>query len=617
MEKANNTMEENAQKIAKLEKQILDFMEAYTESSDNWVEKMKKVIHGFAETLKAEKAATATVRSEILKDNSDLSSALQSKIDKLRDDLASENELMDLVASKTTKIQLLKTKLQNTNAVLSSAISKSHAIRNCVNKIETYIWRMVEDEDPVLTPYLRGHITNKLHPVFILLSKIQDNGHEKPKEDTEKPKGDDEPEKNNEENIDVSKHNKGEGKKKATERPIQKPKFSTITNLKEPGTQGSADDSQKPKDDWFKRMNIGDTSAGPSKRKPKKIGDDDVDEGLDMSEAAQLARAAREKELDEILRISKQLDAEEAAQRQKEIELEARKTLFHDWDYETMKKEAIAQPIENWLQPVCSYEVGNYVDSQMDFPMTSRVFLIRCFDELKTNKEPRGVVNDMLFNFYLEHSKPQFMSWNLKKIVKLTPRMPHVTSPFRNPRFFARRGSDEEKDEFTLADLPFMNPFDWVSLFNILTRREEHTILHEHIKKLLMGYILEVSNLDVEVASVLNAVPKCSAEPPPTDLKKRSLGKIKKGDWNVAYPSKEGTDSVKKIFYLRDKHLYRTPALKKILDLVNKTKLNTENDKRCFNNMLTWYISFRKRILLLIPKLFEKVQKDVKPETEE
>ncbi|KAI3780421.1 hypothetical protein L2E82_10402 [Cichorium intybus] len=253
----------------------------------------------------------------------------------------------------------------------------------------------------------------------------------------------------------------------------------------------------------------------------------------------------------------------------------------------------------------------------MDFPITTRVFLIRCFDELKSKTEPRAVVNDKLFNFYLEHSKPQYMSWSLKKIVKLTPRMPPVTSPFRNAIFLARRGSDDEKDEFTLADLPFMNPFDWVSLFNILSRREDHEILHEHVKKLLTGYILEVSNLDVEVASVLNSVPKCSAEKLPSDLKRRRLGKIKKDEWNVAYPSKEGKDSVKKIFYLRDKHLYRTPALKKILDLINKTKLNTENDKKCFNDMLTWYIAFRKRILLLIPKVFEKEVKVVKPEPEE
>ncbi|KAI3494742.1 hypothetical protein L1887_40447 [Cichorium endivia] len=515
MEKANGSMEENAKKVVKLESDILDFMKAYTESTESWNEQMQKVIHGFAETLKAEKEATAMLRSDLLKENFDLASALQSKIDKLRDDLASENELMDLVASKTTKIQLLKAKLQNTTTVLSSAVSQSRAVR--VSE-DVAVPKQVGDEDK------------------------EDKSD---KDESDNNDGDDEPEKpndkenekeNRDDTADVSKNDKGEGKKKATESPVQKPKFTTITNLKKPQTQECADDTQKPKADWFERMNVGDTSAGPSKRKTKKIGEDDVDEDLDMSEAAQLARAARENELDEILRITKQLDAEEAAKRQAEIELEARRTLFHDWDYETMKKEAIIQPIENWLQPNCSYDVGNYVDSQMDFPMTARVFLIRCFDELKANKEPRAVVNDKLFKFYLEHSKPQYMSWSLKKIVKLTPRMPHVTSPFRNTIFLARRGSDDEKDQFTMADLPFMNPFDWVSLFSILKRRGDHEILHKHVKKLLMGYILEVSNLDVEVASVLNTVLKCSAEKPPSDLKRRRLRKIKKGDWNVAFP---------------------------------------------------------------------------------
>ncbi|KAI3690682.1 hypothetical protein L2E82_48885 [Cichorium intybus] len=187
--------------------------------------------------------------------------------------------------------------------------------------------------------------------------------------------------------------------------------------------------------------------------------------------------------------------------------------------------------------------------------------------------------------------------------------MPKVISPFTNAIFLARRGSDEENDEFTLADLPFMNPSDWVSLFNILSRREDHEILLEHVKKLLMGYILEVAKLDVEAAAVLDSIPECSPKKAPSDLKKRRLGIIRSDDWNVAYPTKEGNESVKRIFFLRDKHLYRTPVLKKILDLINKTKVNSENDKRCFNDMLTWYIDFRKRILLLVPKVFKKVLK--------
>lgn len=132
-----------------------------------------------------------------------------------------------------------------------------------------------------------------------------------------------------------------------------------------------------------------------------------------------------------------------------------------------------------------------------------------------------------------------------------------------------------------------------------------------------MGYILEVAKLDIEVAALLNSTPEYSVEKPTSDLKNRRFGKIGRKEWNVAYPSKQGNNSVKKMFFLRDKHLYRTQALKKILDLINKTSGNTVNEKKCFNDMLTWYMAFRKRNLLLIPRVFERVLEIPKPEVEE
>ncbi|KAI3780423.1 hypothetical protein L2E82_10404 [Cichorium intybus] len=80
MEKANGSMEENAKKVATLESKILDFMKAYNESTQSYNDKMQKVIHGFAETLKAEKEAIATLRSDLQQANSDLAFALRSKI---------------------------------------------------------------------------------------------------------------------------------------------------------------------------------------------------------------------------------------------------------------------------------------------------------------------------------------------------------------------------------------------------------------------------------------------------------------------------------------------------------------------------------------------------------
>ncbi|KAI3690683.1 hypothetical protein L2E82_48886 [Cichorium intybus] len=362
MEKSKTNMEETATKIGRLETDVLQFMQDFRDSNHSNNDRMTKVIQGFVDTLKAEKEALATLRSDLRKENSDLASSLEAKFEKLREDLAMENEVMDLLASKTTKIQLLKTHLKNTTAVLSSAVSQTQAVRNCVTKIDTYICRMVEEDNPVLTPYLCGHITNKLHPVLLLLSKIhgvseyvaipKQEGYEKTKDESnndnehekvEEKKKEKEKEDENDNVSDVSKEDQGDGSKKATESPIQQPKFSTVTNVKKPGTEDSGDDIQKPKSDWFEKMNIGDTTTGPSKRKKKKIGEDDVDEEVEISEAAKLARAAREKELDDLLRISRKLDVEDAAKHEAAVELKTRRSLFPDWDYETMKEEAITR----------------------------------------------------------------------------------------------------------------------------------------------------------------------------------------------------------------------------------------------------------------------------------
>ncbi|KAI3779357.1 hypothetical protein L2E82_09072 [Cichorium intybus] len=246
--------------------------------------------------------------------------------------------------------------------------------------------------------------------------------------------------------------------------------------------------------------------------------------------------------------------------------------------------------------------------------MTAKALLFRGFEELKDTRLSSSEVNDLLFTFYLKNACPQHLTWSLKKIVQLTPRLPEVIVPFKNARFLALRGDDKEKMEFSLADLPFLNPFDWISLFNILSREQKYQPLFDHVKRMLGYYILEVAKLDVEVAGVLDKVPLTVRRPPPKNLNKRKIGKIVNSNWSVAYNSKEGLENVKRIFFLLDKHLYRTPVLEHILHIINKLPSNTADDKTCINDMLRWYIEFRKRILAIIPKVFDRQTSEVKPE---
>ncbi|KAI3751857.1 hypothetical protein L2E82_22948 [Cichorium intybus] len=127
-------------------------------------------------------------------------------------------------------------------------------------------------------------------------------------------------------------------------------------------------------------------------------------------------------------------------------------------------------------------------------------------------------------------------------------------------------------------------------------------------------YILEVAKLDVEVAGVLDKIPLTVRRPSPKNLSKRKIGKIVNSNWSVAYNSKEGLENIKRIFFLSDKHLHRTPVLEHILHIINKLQSNTTDDKTCINDMLRWYIEFQKGILAIIPKVFDRQSNEVKPE---
>lgn len=49
---------------------------------------------------------------------------------------------------------------------------------------------------------------------------------------------------------------------------------------------------------------------------------------------------------------------------------------------------------------------------------------------------------------------------------------PFKDDEFTNVAFKARRGVNHELFDFTFADLPLMNPYDWSIMFNILSKEK-------------------------------------------------------------------------------------------------------------------------------------------------
>ena len=90
----------------------------------------------------------------------------------------------------------------------------------------------------------------------------------------------------------------------------------------------------------------------------------------------------------------------------------------------------------------------------------------------------------------------------------MKPGLPVQTEDFLNIEFNGFRGDNHIVDKFTLADMPFMNPYGRISLFYIITKNEKkHEPIFAHLKGMIICYIHEIEKMDVEIASVLKKRP--------------------------------------------------------------------------------------------------------------
>jgi len=178
-----------------------------------------------------------------------------------------------------------------------------------------------------------------------------------------------------------------------------------------------------------------------------------------------------DRQLDELNEIRKRLDAHDAEMLNAKLTLETRKSLFPEWDRRRMLFEAIEIPKQFWLESAVSFDLSNNVDSQLDFVTTATAFLFRSFDStIHTPLADSATNYKRLLSFYSKHLLPLYETWSLKKIIALKVHAPVATDYFVNVGFTGIRGSDKKPSEFSLADLPTMKPFDWISIFRILSK---------------------------------------------------------------------------------------------------------------------------------------------------
>ncbi|CAI9281339.1 unnamed protein product [Lactuca saligna] len=203
---------------------------------------------------------------------------------------------------------------------------------------------------------------------------------------------------------------------------------------------------------------------------------------------------------------------------------------------ECILNEGINNPSVYWRELVTSFEFENTLDSQLDFPMTSKVFLFCILDRAENALESDNNVNLLLISFYLKYMKPQYKTWSSKKITVVKVYGPIENKSFLNAHFKVTHGAVSSVFEFTLTDFPCLNPFDWISLLLLLLKDEnKFEPLVAYLKRLLVSYIQEIRKMDVGIVNVLRKRPTVFPKEPLKDLNKMKLGSIRKDDWSVAF----------------------------------------------------------------------------------
>lgn len=104
--------------------------------------------------------------------------------------------------------------------------------------------------------------------------------------------------------------------------------------------------------------------------------------------------------------------------------------------------------------------------------------------------------------------KSQYETWSANKITIVKVIGPIEIDSFPIARFKVARDSTSQVYEFTLTDLPLLNPYDWIMLCNMLLRDEqEYEPIVAHLKQMLISYIQDIGKMDVKIAVVLQKKP--------------------------------------------------------------------------------------------------------------
>nr|KAJ0204499.1 hypothetical protein LSAT_V11C500263340 [Lactuca sativa] len=243
----------------------------------------------------------------------------------------------------------------------------------------------------------------------------------------------------------------------------------------------------EPKSTAAPKVNV--ASVSKRDKKKKKICEDDVDDdddfddtlGENLSKPFQKTKPS-DKELAE--KIEKETVELEKKLKEKEL-LDKKKSIFPEWTIDSLQIEAIDEPGTHWLEPVMSFGLEKSKDVQFDMLITRKAFIFHCFNSTAVIPSPDS-----------------------KRITTIKVLKPYSAGKFVKVKFKVTRGSEGSVHNFSLPDIPNLNPHDWILLNNILlSNPQEYQPIIGHIKRMLICYIHEVEKMDKEISSAIHKRP--------------------------------------------------------------------------------------------------------------
>lgn len=148
-------------------------MESLQAAAETNATKVNNTIDSLSKSLQAEKEKFDQVCSSLQTDHASLQTSIDSRLEKLQADLATENKIMDELARHTTLIKTQSVRLTQARREIDDLKSERVVMKSCVSDVHALQTNILDVHDSVLTITVWRHLAEKLQPTLDMLCRLE------------------------------------------------------------------------------------------------------------------------------------------------------------------------------------------------------------------------------------------------------------------------------------------------------------------------------------------------------------------------------------------------------------------------------------------------------------